>query len=99
MPNHMRSYEHTDVFENLRMRCNVVLKAAHGQILTAASDIDHILIHLVKTVERMSFVYMQYWSKVTLYITVSIRFITIRHITIFNVFKRRLLCSSRLHFI
>ncbi len=56
MPNHMRPYEHTDVFENLRMRCNVVLKAAHGQILTAASDIDHILIHLVETVEseRMS---------------------------------------------
>ncbi len=54
MLNHMRSYEHTDVFENLRMRCNVVLKAAHGQILTAASDIDHILIHLVETVERMS---------------------------------------------
>ncbi len=72
------------------MRCNVVLKAAHGQILTAASDIDHILIHLVETVEseRMSFVYMQYWSKVTLYITVSIRFITITHITIFNVLKR-----------
>ncbi len=99
MPNHMRSYEHTDVFENLRMRCNVVLKAAHGQILTAASDIDHILIHLVETVERMSFVYMQYWSKVTLYITVSIRFMTIRHVTIFNVFKRHLLCSSSLHFI
>ncbi len=46
------------------MKCNVVLKAAHGQ--PAAFDIDHILINLLETVdsERMSFVYMQYWSNV-----------------------------------
>ncbi len=84
--NHMWPYEHPDVFENLRMRCNVVLKAAHGQ--PAAFDIDHTLIHLVETVEseRMSFVYMPYWSEVT-------KCITIRHITIFNIFKRHLLCA------
>ncbi len=46
------------------MKYNVVLKAAHGQ--PAAFDIGHILIHLLETVdsERMSFVYMQYWSNV-----------------------------------
>ncbi len=46
------------------MKCNVVLKAAHGQ--PAAFDIDPILINLLETVdsERMSFVYMQYWSNV-----------------------------------
>ncbi len=66
------------------MKCNVVLKAAHSQ--PAAFDIDHILINLLETVdsERMSFVYMQYWSMSG-------------HITIFNVFERSLLCSSSLH--
>ncbi len=44
----MWPYEHPDVFENLRMKCNVVLKAAHGQ--TAAFDIDHMLINLLETV-------------------------------------------------
>ncbi len=34
------TYEHPDVFENLKMKCNVVLKAAHGQ--PAAFDIDHV---------------------------------------------------------
>ncbi len=61
------------------MQCSTQSCSWPGQILTAAFDIDHILIHLVETVEseRMSFVYIQYWSKVTLYITITIRFITL----------------------